>query len=208
MVSKRRNDNRDYRRKAARRQPRFRILIVCEGEVTERSYFKLFQHHVKNPRVHIELPDEPGVPLTVVRTAVRRREESEVDADREGDDNLRFDSVWAVFDVDDHPNLDQALALARTSRIEVAMSNPCFELWALLHFEEQTAHIERRLLVPQLRKHCPDYEKKLPFEKLVPNHEDAVQRARALWDGAARDQDPGRNPTTGVFHLTEIIRSR
>ncbi|MCB9390355.1 MAG: RloB domain-containing protein [Acidimicrobiia bacterium] len=30
------------------------------------------------------------------------------------------------------------------SAIGVALSNPCFELWVVLHHEDQTAHVDRR----------------------------------------------------------------
>ncbi|MBL9023090.1 MAG: RloB domain-containing protein, partial [Myxococcales bacterium] len=104
MVSKRRNDDRDYRRRPPKRDPKFRILVVCEGELTEPEYLKAFRHAVRNQRVHVELADEHGVPLTVVETAVRVAQEAADRAEQEADDNLRFDSVWAVFDVDEHPS--------------------------------------------------------------------------------------------------------
>ena len=93
MVSKRRLDERDIKRRPPKREPKFRILVVCEGRVTEPNYFKKFQHDVKNPRVHIELADETGVPLTVVQIAVRLLSESLRDAKEQRDANLRYDSV-------------------------------------------------------------------------------------------------------------------
>lgn len=208
MVSKRRNDDRDYRRRVPRRTPKFRILVVCEGEVTEPEYLRSFQHHVRNRRVHVELPDEPGVPLTVVSTAIRLAHEAAEDAHREEDDNLRFDSVWAVVDVDAHPNLPQAKELAQRSGISLAISNPCFELWALLHFEDHRAHIERHTLASRVREHCPGYAKKLPFDKIILGYSDAVARARDLRKEAELHGTPGRNPTTDVVDLTELIRTQ
>ena len=54
-----------------------------------------------------------------------------------------FDEIWCVFDTDQHPNLAQAINEAGQSEIEVAVSNPCFELWLVLHSQEQTAFIDR-----------------------------------------------------------------
>ena len=54
------------------------------------------------------------------------------------------DEYWCVFDVDVHPYLREATALAKSNGIKLAISNPCIELWFLLHFANQTAYIERR----------------------------------------------------------------
>ena len=55
-----------------------------------------------------------------------------------------FDEVWCIFDTDEHKNLPHALNDAIQSRINVAVSNPCFELWLVLHVREQTRHIDRK----------------------------------------------------------------
>ena len=55
-----------------------------------------------------------------------------------------FDEIWCVFDIDQHPNVSTAIHNARQSGVEVAVSNPCIELWLVLHVEDQTAHISRR----------------------------------------------------------------
>ncbi len=208
MVSKRRNDERDYRRKAARRDPKFRILVVCEGKVTEPEYLEAFRLEVRNQRVHIEVAGGHGAPVRVVETAVHVAQEAADAANRAADDNLRFDSVWAVFDVDEHPNIDKARELARAKDVQLAISNPCFELWALLHFEDHRAHIERSALASRLRRHCAGYDKFLPFAKLQPSYDVAVARAQSLRKEAEEHGRAGRNPTTDVFELTELIRTK
>lgn len=107
-----------------------------------------------------------------------------------------------------HPNIDKARELARANKVQLAISNPCFELWALLHFEDQRAHIERTKLASVIRSHCAGYEKLLPFVKLQPSYEVAVKRARSLRKEAQEHGAPGRNPTTDVFELTELIRTK
>ena len=163
---------------------------------------------MRNPRVHIEPLGPAGVPVTVVETAIAERERAEADARRQRDENLRWDQVWAVFDMDDHPNVATAKQLALDNDIQLAISNPSFELWALLHFAEQRSHIERGKLRAALQQHLPDYDKELAFAKVHAGYDEAVRRAHALDDAATQAGRLGRNPTTGVYRLTEVIRTR
>jgi hypothetical protein len=122
------------------------------------------------------------------------------------DANLGYDEVWCVFDVDDHPRVDDAKQQARDNGIKLAISNPCFELWVLLHFQDQRAHISRAQLRVACTKHLPDYKKDLPTEQLSPLYDQAAARARNL---DAWQQEQGRqdaNPSTGVYKLTQAIR--
>lgn len=204
----RRGDDRPIHRRGPSRQPKVRILVVCEGKKTEPLYLKQFQHHVRNPRVHIEPLGIAGVPITVVQTAIELREQADDEAKRQRDENLRWDEVWAVFDVDDHPKVADARQLAVAHGIQLAISNPCFELWALLHFADRRAHIERGKLRAMLQQHVPGYDKELPFAEVHTGYDEAVRRARELDNAAALANRPGRNPTTGVHLLTETIRAR
>jgi hypothetical protein len=178
-------------------------LIVCEGIVTERHYFNDLRIQIKSL---VELQIEPGgTPKTLVERAVDLKNSAERDAKRAKDENLKFDAAWCVFDVDEHPFLAEARQQARDNGIRVAVSNPCFELWALLHFQEQHAHIERHEVQRLCRQHMPGYEKRLPSQTLLPVYDDAVRRSEELerWH-QARGTD-GDNPSTGVHRLTEEI---
>lgn len=87
-----------------------------------------------------------GVPKTLVERATEMKKAGEREANTKKDEYLRYDEVWCVFDIDDHPKIADARQQARDNGIDLAISNPCFELWVLLHFQDQRAHISR----------CPD----------------------------------------------------
>jgi RloB-like protein len=173
--------------------------------VTEPGYFNAFKHAARNQRVHVEVAKEFGVPRTVVEIAVRLRDDANDKAKRERDQNHRWDEVWGVFDVDEHPRLAEARRLAEEQHINLAVSNPCFELWALLHFQDQRAHVERGKAREALQGHLPGYDKALDFEKMHPGYGEAVRRAEELDKEAEIHGDPARNPTTRVYVLTESI---
>ncbi len=109
--------------------------------------------------------------------------------------------------MDEHPKLADARPQARDNGIELACSNPCFELWALLHFQDQSAFLGRDAARHLLKTHLRQYEKDLPFDRLAPNYEAAVERARHLDRRCAANGCPGGNPSTGVHRLTEEIRN-
>jgi hypothetical protein len=193
------------RRRKSFRQPRARFLIVCEGKVTEPACF----HDVRlTERGIIELEIVPaGVPKTVVERAVEMKKQSEYAAKRRQDENLRYDSVWCVFDVDEHPFVPEAKQQARANGINLAVSNPCFELWLLLHFQNQTAHIERQKVQHLCREHMPGYEKAPPCDALRPHQTEAIERAAQLATWQESRENAGGNPSTGVHRLIQEIQA-
>ncbi len=202
---------RDRKRHPARRiaflNPKPRILILSEGEVSEPEYLEGFVKACRNPRVKIEIVGGAGVPRTIVDQAKFRKKAAEKQAKKEADDFLKFDEVWCVFDVDDHPNLTESRNVALAGGIRLAISNPCFEIWLWLHFAEQPGAQHRDALLNMLKKHLPTYDKHVNFDDFVEAYPSAVIRARKLQEIASLDHDEGRNPTTGFWELTESIRS-
>jgi hypothetical protein len=178
-------------------------LIVCEGEVTERYYFNDLRHL---RRSLVELQIEPGgTPKTLVERAVEFKKAAERAAKTTKDENLKYDATWCVFDVDEHPYLAEAQQQARDNGISVAVSNPCFELWALLHFQDQRAHIDRREVRRLCQQHMPRYDKRLPCEVLLERYPAALRRSTALVEWHHTRDTDGENPSTGVHRLTEEI---
>jgi hypothetical protein len=56
--------------------------------------------------------------------------------------------------------------------------------------------------------YLPNYEKAVRFRDVEPGYDQAVSRAARLDRDAEAMGEPGRNPTTGVYRLTEAIRAR
>lgn len=190
------------------REPKRRILIVCEGARTEPDYINGLDRYFRNAAIEVECVPAIGVPLTVVSYAARRKEQAEKYARKQSDDFLKFDTVWCVVDVDEHPHLNEARQLARAREIELAISNPCFELWLLLHFREPPGARHRHDLCQQMREHIPAYDKKPQFTQFVDGVEAACRRAERLDLDAENENEPGRNPTTGVYRLVASLRGQ
>ncbi|WP_433891312.1 RloB family protein [Streptomyces sp. CA-111067] len=93
---------------------------------------------------------------------------------------------------------------ARRRGIEVAVSNPCFELWLLLHFADHTAHAATyKALLPYLQRHRPGYDKtRVDFADYRDGWRAAGVRARRLAD---EGRECEVNPATGVWRLVERI---
>jgi hypothetical protein len=142
-----------------------------------------------------------------VQWAVELKDAAERKAKRSKDDNLRYDEVWCVFDIDEHPGVSEAKQQARDNGIEVAISNPCFELWILLHFRDQRAHIDRAAVQRECANYLPRFEKKVPFAAVHLNYSDALRRASDLDAWQQSRGSEGANPSTGVHRLTEKIKS-
>jgi hypothetical protein len=155
----------------------------------------------------IDLELSPGgTPRTLVQRAVGLKRAAERLARNRRDTNLRYDEVWCVFDVDEHPFLAEAQQQANDNHVEVALSNPCFELWILLHFRDQWAFIDRAAVQRECREFLPDYEKNVPCDALYPLYPEAVRRAVELQRWQETRGPAAANPSTRVYVLTERIK--
>lgn len=194
------------RRRGPSRDPLPLMLVVCEGSVTERQYINAFRlaHGASTVRIRVEAPG--GDPRALVQRAIELRDQAAERAVRERDENIAFDEVWCVFDVDQHARLQEARGIAEEAGIQLAVSNPCFELWLILHFSDHGAHLSPRRATELLKRHLAGYEKHIRFEGLSPGYEDAVRRAEALDQRHAAAGTDGGNPSTGVYRLTERVR--
>lgn len=188
-----RRENTSERRRPYR-EPRERVLVVCGGRRTEPDYFKGLLLARRNPSVSVKVVAEPRDPLAVVAHARGYGERSRDD----------FDVVWCVLDVDqfDYTNVFTA---ARQAGIELAVSNPCFEVWLLLHHADVTAEInDARRAAVMLSRFVPGYDKTcVRFDDdFAQGVQQAVERGRSLLPDTTM---LGSNPSTGVWRLVERI---
>jgi bifunctional ADP-heptose synthase (sugar kinase/adenylyltransferase) len=163
-------------------------LIATNGEKTERDYFTALkkEHWIKPAKIVVVY--ESGSPEEVVRGAARRRDRDD------------YDQAWAVCDVDKY-NTSGAASLAEAMAVELLWSNPCFEVWLILHKGKCASYIEdARRAGDRLRAHIADWDKgALRFEDFRDGIPDAAQRAKAL------GEPPDANPSTAVWRLIEAL---
>jgi hypothetical protein len=98
------------------------ILIVCEGENTEPSYFNQF----RLSSATVRSVGEGYNTVSLVNRAVQLAKERP------------YDQVWCVFDKDDFDENDFncAIQTAKKKGFGVAYSNQAFEYWLILHFDD------------------------------------------------------------------------
>lgn len=201
---------RDRERRPARRaepiEPRRRLLVVAEGDVTEREYMNGFVSKCRNPLVSFDFVGDAGVPMTLVGRAKQLADAAVEAAQREQDDYLAFDEVWCLFDRDEHPHVGEAREMARANGLKVAMSNPCFELWLVLHLRDNPGMQHRHAMQRILQDLMPGAQlKHIDFEQLIAGYEQAFLRAERIKREAREAGDALANPSTEVFQLTDSI---
>lgn len=194
------------RRTVAARSNRRELLIFVEGEVTEEDYLRHW-HRRFRATINIEIHEFHGTPLALVERAVDSKKENEkLEKRRRG---RAHDEVWCVFDVDAHPYVDEARRLAQTHGVKLAISNPCIELWFLLHFHDQTAHIDRRAVQKEAKKHlaCGKSLSEEALGSLDDRFDLAKLRAQRLDEKHRGDQTPlPGNPSSDMWRVVDSIR--
>ena len=148
-----------------------------------------------------------GGPIQLVERAVETQRTEAREAKKER--GRAHDQIWCVFDRDEHPNFTEAVSLAHDHGINLAVSNPCLELWFLLHFEDQTAHIERGEAQDRAEGllHCSKILSESALSALAERYDDAKARAVKLDEKhSGDDSPPGANPSSGMWRLIDAIR--
>ncbi len=188
------------------------FIIACGGH-SEAIYFEELVKGRDDIRVLALRPLTPqqsrdahdlSSPLQTVERALKQLEVED------------SDDVWIVLDVDHHfkkghrTGTERALALCSQQAFSVVFSNPCFELWILLHTEEVLAPWKGcKEVVSHIRTKWKNTERRgygkkdFDFDLLHPLIRDAIGRAKRLCGNST--QTPPANPGTDVHLLLEAL---
>lgn len=191
-----------FNRRPPLREPRKLFVIATEGKETEQIYFSIFNGDEYRKNVHVQiLPTRKGEssPQSVLK---RLQQYASAKGVRPGDE------LWVVVDVDRWG--EQALnALCQTCQqagYDVAISNPCFELWLILHQENPHTPAIAKECEQEMKRLLGRYDKaEYDTKKLMPHIETAIRHAHRL------DQQPHepwpRDTGTHVYRLvTKLIQ--
>lgn len=180
-------------------------LIVSEGSKTEPAYFNAFLKHFGITDVGIEPSPSPD-PLKVIRFAIAQANRNDIPA-------------TAVIDVEDpsdrtrRHHLQKALKLAETSGIQLALSNPSFELFLWIHEDPHAARLPPcpsvKVLLKRIHSQWGSYSKsRLPLQRLF--HTEAMENvfnsSIARPNLTARDIIDN-NPSTSVPQMLQCLLS-
>jgi len=167
-----------------------RILVVCEGKKTEVKYLTTLNRLDDFERVNINISNVHGEPHRLIDAAL-----AEVG---------NYDQIWCMFDVEapnPHPGIIGVLKLAEENGICLAVSNPCFELWLILHDTDQTGYLKTEQ-AERLAQAIPEVNGKdiTNPNKLVLRRGEAIRRAQMLRKHHQRNHTAGleTNPSTDV----------
>ncbi|WP_351019617.1 RloB family protein [Shewanella sp. AC91-MNA-CIBAN-0169] len=206
---KRFRPSRSLARKKDKIEPGFKIFAFCEGLNTEPKFIEDFIRENSNGLVTVITIGAAGSPFKIVSTAVTKKKELDEIAKLSMDSLDEKFEVWAVFDKDEHPKIPEAFQKAEANNVYIAYSNPCFEIWPILHFKNQTAPIHRHQLQSDLGKLIPNYKKKgskeIVYSDLPNAYAEAKLKAIALGKDHIAIGTPFGNPYTDVFKLFDKI---
>lgn len=195
------------------------VVIAGEGRYTESIYFNAVKNELRAPNVHVEVLDrnsDESSPESVHRQVADFMRQYNIEDD---------DELWLVIDRDrwQERMLSQVAQLcAQNSHLHFCMSNPCFELWLLLHLEDVEQYdddTKNALLqnkknksgVTWLKKRMKDLlgsyaESNYDALDLIPYTAVAMDRARRL-DSNPQDRWP-QSIGSRVYLLMESITGK
>ena len=164
-------------RPSGRKRYKKMFLIATEGPRMEPQYFALFNEFDRiSAAVHVKyISKSPGAssPRHVLLAMKKNLSESPIRSS---------DEAWLVVDRYRwaEATLTELFAWSQEKENhQFALSNPKFESWLLLHFENATSRLSSSQYSNRLRSHLPRYEERLRSSKLnLSSIELAVKRAR------------------------------
>jgi len=174
------------------------FVIATEGLITEPEYFSIFREQSPIQITCLKQKHESS-PLQVL---AKLKQYIRAESLREEDE------AWVVIDKDQWTDAQLRKLYDWTqeqNNYGLAVSNPKFEFWLLLHFEDGN-RITASNCIERLQRYLPEYKKKIDTSKFpLTKINDAVNRAKRKDN--PRCSDWPRNTGTTVYRLVENILS-
>ena len=213
MVSRKQRNIDSYRRQAGSKEPRKSILIVSEGSKTEPIYFNSLKSKLRLAMVDVEIVGEGAAPITVVDRAIELREKRKRVA-KTSVTRAEYDVVYCVVDVEapKAESLSRAVNKAEDNRLEVILSNPCFEYWYILHFRKTSAPFgtsqeAKSVLRQEHRAYCESDT--TIFDVVYPKTAYAIKYSKEVLKEQHNDIEDlsDCNPSTHVHKIVEYLQN-
>lgn len=191
---------REFRRGEPTRQRKRLVLIATEGARTEPIYFQAIKARLgrsSDTVVHV-FPggDGSSAPEAVLRRLRRAAKNHRVTAD---------DRCWAVVDRDswELTKLNSIATECSRAGYGLALSNPCFELWLVLHLPRERTPLRAQDCTAELLKQLGTFTKSgYDASMLLESVEVAIARADRLDDQSHVIPDA---PSTRVHELVRSV---
>jgi hypothetical protein len=190
---------RTFQRPLGERPYKKLFVVSVEGSKTEPQYFTIFNQPQSIVLVKcLKRPSTKSSPIQVLK---------KMESYLRKESLRKTDEAWIVVDKDDwtEDQLRELLQWAKKSENHgFALSNPNFEYWLLLHFEDGKGIANSQECLTRLKRHLPNYKKdidskKITLELIVK----AISRARQR--DTNRSIDLPQMWSTSVYKLVEKI---
>ena len=190
---------RKFQRPLGERSYKKLFLIAAEGIKTEPIYFSIFTDDKSIVQVSCLKGKSDSSPPHVLKRMTEHLSSAGLKSS---------DEAWLVVDKD-HWTDEQLSQLNQWASLQdnygFALSNPKFEYWLLLHFEEGTGITSSRDCTERLKRWIPNYDKGVDTRKISQLQiNDAIRRAKKR-DHPLCDGWPKNFGQTTVYRLIESI---
>ncbi|MBS3974764.1 MAG: RloB domain-containing protein [Actinobacteria bacterium] len=204
-------------RAAARLDQPKTLVVVTEGDETEPAYLQGIRDMWRFTRDGVRVVSNcPGDPLALVELAYELQQSADARRRRQIPAAVEFDEAWAVFDVEVSPDRIRrarlAAAKAHALGVNVAISNPCFELWLILEKRDHTSSLTSCAAAETvLSTEYGNYSKEHPPQPTMVSLVDAAGRSvqlRSRHEGMDTDGNPSTNFEQLVCSLRLAVNPR
>jgi hypothetical protein len=179
------------KRRQGTKKPAEAIFIIPEGQ-TEVAYFKALKNQLRKPNIQIDVAtansDTDPRQLAERAIAVKKSDKG-------------YTHIACVLDADKPEALAQAKQIIKSHKdIALYTSDPCFEVWLLLHFVQTDAPFENcHAAQLRLRSHWNDFVKGLK----CPCHE-IISRLLTAMNNAEKTEHQTNIPK--LIELTNAVK--
>ena len=160
-------------------------FVFCEGE-TEVAYTEMLRSHYRLPI------------LIIARKTLQNVTTALVDRSKAVYVQTASDRTYLMYDLDVAEMLER---LQKVTGAELLCSNPCFELWLLLHYQDIKTPLTSADCIKKLKAVAKQYKKGALADEMAKqlnsNVRKAIKRAKGM-------QKYG-NPSTTVYLLVEEL---
>ncbi|WP_458106755.1 RloB family protein [Arthrobacter sp. R3-55] len=202
---------RSQTRKVGGRARRERHLLVSGGITTEKEYFDYVKESLSASGTTLEFIPDGRNSARLLDVAIELKDADRREAKRLNDRENMYKRVWVVIDVDyEAAEIQRLLPRAQRAGVEFVISNPCFEVFIVLHDHAYSKYCDPTEIQAVAKKKdmvTGTNDKSIVLDKIRANFERAETFSQQLRRQHERDGKsfPENNPSTDVDLLVRAL---